>query len=236
MLHYKILKDENDEIVIEVDSEGFEILHNPILNKGSAFIPRGAPALRHGRLSSPGRLHPGGTDRCGPTKTSSGSRPTSSATSSSAACRTGTRSSFYALLNKHLKEMIHIIYTPTVGRPARPTAIFSATPGASFSHPRTSTGPTTIFQSLPYGNIEVIVVTDSEGILGIGDQGIGGMGIPIGKLSLYIAGAGINPSNCLPITLDIGTTTPNCRTIRSTWVSASAVCGEKPTSTSSTSL
>ncbi|MBK5095302.1 MAG: oxaloacetate-decarboxylating malate dehydrogenase, partial [Deltaproteobacteria bacterium] len=62
-----------------------------------------------------------------------------------------------------------------------------------------------IFKSLTYKKVEMIVATDSEGILGIGDQGVGGMGIPIGKLSLYVAGAGINPANCLPVTLDVGT-------------------------------
>jgi malic enzyme len=112
---------------------------------------------------------------------------------------------FYALLLENLDEMIPIVYTPTVGLACqRFSHIFRFTRGIFLSPDNIDTVDD-IFQSLPYTDIEMIVVTDSEGILGIGDQGIGGMGIPVGKLSLYIGGAGICPANCLPITLDVGT-------------------------------
>ncbi len=97
------------------------------------------------------------------------------------------------------------VYTPTVGLACqRFSHIFRFTRGI-FLSPDNIDNVDDIFQSLPYTDIEMIVVTDSEGILGIGDQGIGGMGIPVGKLSLYIGGAGLCPPNCLHVTLDVGT-------------------------------
>lgn len=112
---------------------------------------------------------------------------------------------FYALVSKHLKEMTPIIYTPTVGKACQEFSHrFQKTRGMyvtpdnidEFAH---------IAHHFTAMDVKIIVVTDSKAILGIGDQGVGGMGIPIGKLSLYTLGAGIHPASCLPITLDIGT-------------------------------
>jgi malate dehydrogenase (oxaloacetate-decarboxylating) len=112
---------------------------------------------------------------------------------------------FYAVLLRHLEEMIPIVYTPTVGEACRAYSHLFRHARGIFITPENIGHVDRIFGSLPIGNVELIVVTDSEGILGIGDQGAGGMGIPIGKLSLYVAGAGIHPSGCLPIVLDVGT-------------------------------
>jgi malate dehydrogenase (oxaloacetate-decarboxylating)/malate dehydrogenase (oxaloacetate-decarboxylating)(NADP+) len=101
--------------------------------------------------------------------------------------------------------MIPIVYTPTVGLAVQKFSHIIRSSRGIFLSPYNIEQIDTIFQSLPYRNVEMIVVTDSEGILGIGDQGIGGMGIPVGKLSLYTAGSGINPAYCLPVTLDVGT-------------------------------
>jgi len=115
---------------------------------------------------------------------------------------------FYRLVGDHLAEMLPIIYTPTVGEACQ-----------HFSH--TYRHPRGLFLSYPErhrlrdvlrnrrrSDIDVIVVTDGERILGLGDQGIGGMGIPIGKLSLYTAVGGIDPARTLPIVLDVGTNDP----------------------------
>ena len=112
---------------------------------------------------------------------------------------------FYALLSRHVEEMTPIIYTPTVGKAcqefshryqkARGLYITEENVGAMGEMSRHFMGK----------EIKIIVVTDSQGILGLGDQGVGGMGIPIGKLSLYTLGAGIHPAHCLPIVLDVGT-------------------------------
>jgi malic enzyme len=101
--------------------------------------------------------------------------------------------------------MTPIIYTPTVGEAVQKGShIFRHSRGLYVS-PGNVEILDRMAESLPSSDIDVIVVTDNQGILGIGDQGVGGMGIPIGKLSLYTLGAGISPAACLPICLDVGT-------------------------------
>src|SRR3954452_22013946 len=115
---------------------------------------------------------------------------------------------FYALLVRHLEEMLPIVYTPTVGLGCQ---YFSQ----SFRKPRG------LFLSMPhkdrierilnhahFDDVEAIVVTDGERILGLGDQGAGGMGIPIGKLSLYTGCGGLHPATTLPVVLDVGSDNP----------------------------
>ena len=112
---------------------------------------------------------------------------------------------FYALVQKYLEEMIPIIYTPTVGEAVQLHSHIYRFARGLYISPENVWQMEEMAKNLPAGDIELIVVTDNQGILGIGDQGIGGMGIPIGKLSLYTLGAGIHPSRCLPISLDVGT-------------------------------
>ncbi|EPY7192361.1 NAD-dependent malic enzyme [Klebsiella quasipneumoniae] len=112
---------------------------------------------------------------------------------------------FYHLVSKHLVEMMPIIYTPVVGHACEHFSdIYRRARGLFISWPDRHMIDD-ILHNATKQNIAVIVVTDGERILGLGDQGIGGMGIPIGKLSLYTACGGINPSRTLPILLDAGT-------------------------------
>ena len=112
---------------------------------------------------------------------------------------------FYSLITHFIEETLPIVYTPTVGEACqqfseiwrKPRGLFLSYPNRDmidqiFSHPR-------------YAGIKCIVVSDGERILGLGDQGAGGMGIPVGKMALYTALAGIAPESCLPILLDVGT-------------------------------
>ena len=112
---------------------------------------------------------------------------------------------FYATLLAHLEEYMPVIYTPTVATAVQQFShIFRATRGIYVS-PENIDEIDIILNNIPCHDIAIIVATDNEGILGIGDQGVGGMGIPIGKLSLYTAAGGICPSRCLPVCLDVGT-------------------------------
>ncbi|RDV03211.1 NAD-dependent malic enzyme [Undibacter mobilis] len=112
---------------------------------------------------------------------------------------------YYALLGRHVEELLPIVYTPTVGAGcASFSRLFRKPRGVFLSIPHRSR-IREILANPQFDKTEVIVVTDGERILGLGDQGAGGMGIPIGKLALYTACGGISPATALPILLDVGT-------------------------------
>jgi malate dehydrogenase (oxaloacetate-decarboxylating) len=112
---------------------------------------------------------------------------------------------FYRLVQRHITEMMPVIYTPGVGAGCQQYShIYRRPRGLYISYPQISEIDA-ILGNAPSEPPDVIVVTDGERILGLGDLGVGGMGIPIGKLSLYTLCAGINPASTLPILLDVGT-------------------------------
>lgn len=114
---------------------------------------------------------------------------------------------YYRLLAEHIEEMLPIVYTPTIGESIekysqwmqRPRGVF-----CSIDHPEAIASSLTSYGHGP-DDVDLIVVTDSEGILGIGDQGVGGVRIAVGKLAVYTAAAGIRPQRVLPVVLDVGT-------------------------------
>jgi malic enzyme len=113
---------------------------------------------------------------------------------------------FYRMLVDHFDELAPIIYTPTVGKACEEfSRIYRRPRGIYVSAESRGNVLATLRAAGRNEGVRNIVATDNEGILGLGDLGVGGMGIPIGKLALYTAGAGIHPTSCLPLDLDVGT-------------------------------
>jgi malate dehydrogenase (oxaloacetate-decarboxylating) len=200
----EVREDATGERVLEVPFTGLPLLDCPLFNKGSAF-----PEQERHDLGLLGLLppHVGTLDE----QTARRYREYRQKTTDLdrhiflRALQDRNETLFYRLLQDHLPEMLPVIYTPVVGEACqqfsriyrKPRGLFCAYPDRAHLD--------TILAHRPYRDVDVIVVTDGERILGLGDQGTGGMGIPVGKLSLYTLCGGIHPGRTLPILLDVGT-------------------------------
>ncbi|MBS1873054.1 MAG: NAD-dependent malic enzyme [Acidobacteria bacterium] len=189
---------------LEITVSGLDLLNDPMLNKGTAFTEteRTEFAL-HGLLPPHiGRLEDQASRRLNALR---GFETDFQRYAYLRDLQDTNETLFYAVLSRNLEELLPLVYTPVVGEGCqrfseiwrKPRGLFLSYPNrrriaSILSHPR-------------YDRVRVIVVSDGERILGLGDQGAGGMGIPIGKLALYTACAGIHPRETLPVLLDVGT-------------------------------
>lgn len=112
---------------------------------------------------------------------------------------------YYALLSRHMEEMLPIVYTPTVGEAVQQFNYLYQSPRGISLSPLNIDGAASALGGFPWEDVRMIVATDSSAILGIGDQGYGGLAISIGKLSLYTVGGGVSPFHTMPVVLDVGT-------------------------------
>ena len=189
---------------VEISKAGYERLRNPRLNRGSAFTE----AERHA-YGLEGLLPPGVSSlalqvaRIHAELTNLDDDLQKYLLLSDLQMRNETL--FYAVIMSDPAKFMPIVYTPTVGEACQKfDHIFRAARGVYL--PITARGRLKdLLRNWPQEDVRFIVVTDGERILGLGDLGVGGMGIPIGKLSLYTACAGVPPQYCLPVTLDVGT-------------------------------
>jgi len=190
--------------IVETALSGYELLNDPLLSKGTAFTEAERDAF-----DLHGLLPPHVADLDSQVKRRLAAFRGLGSDLQKHVFLRGLQDSnetlFYALLTRNIEEMMPIVYTPTVGLGCqlfshifrKPRGLFLSIPhkdaiGRILNNPR-------------FDAVEAIVVSDGERILGLGDQGAGGMGIPIGKLALYTACAGLHPSTTLPVILDVGT-------------------------------
>src|SRR5580693_6120347 len=189
---------------VETSLTGYDLINTPLLNKGTAFTETERDTFRlHGLLPP----HIGSLDDqvARRLKVLRAFETDFERYAALRELQDTNETLFYALLVRNIEEMLPLVYTPTVGEGCqrfseiwrKPRGLFLSYPNKDrmekiLSHPR-------------YDCVKCIVVSDGERILGLGDQGAGGMGIPIGKLALYTALGGIHPEYCLPILLDVGT-------------------------------
>lgn len=195
---------EDGTIEVEVKLRGRNLLSDGLLNKSSAFSHEereafGLTGLIPNVVSTMdnqlARIHRGINEKQTPLEKFIGL----------AALQARNETLFYRLLVDNIEELLPIVYTPTVGEACKNFSQIYRIPRGVWITPDDIGHIDHILENADIPETRLIVVTDNERILGLGDQGAGGIGIPIGKLSLYVAAAGIHPAQTLPVSLDVGT-------------------------------
>ena len=182
---------------------GVRLLHDPALNKGTAFTAREREALRLRGLLPPRILTQ--AEQVAKVLENLDGKADIDKYVELMSLQDRNERLFYRVVMDHLDEMMPLIYTPTVGLACQRYGHLWQRPRGLFVSALDRGHVLDVLRNWPHADIRTIVVTDGERILGLGDLGANGMGIPVGKLSLYTACAGIDPNGSLPVTLDVGT-------------------------------
>ncbi|MHC4408564.1 MAG: NAD-dependent malic enzyme [Planctomycetota bacterium] len=205
MKHFEDRTDPNTgERYLQVNRNGVALFSDPLLNKGTAFTLEEREKFGLGGILPPAvSTWAEQQERAyeGYLKLSDDVEKYLNLTS----LQDRNETLFYRLLIDHVEEMAPIVYTPTVGKACQEFSHIYRRPRGLYLNLHQRGRLKQILRNAPIDLCKVMVVTDNEAILGLGDLGVGGMGIPVGKLTLYSAGAGIHPACCLPVDLDVGT-------------------------------
>ena len=185
-------------------ARGVKILHDPVRNKGTAFSEEERDALNLRGLLPP-HIHTQDEQVMRVMENLRNKTTDLERYLDLIALQDRNEMLFYRVVIDNIQEMMPIIYTPTVGTACQQYGHIFRRPRGLFISAGDRGHVAEVLRNWPHKDVRIIVVTDGERILGLGDQGTDGMGIPIGKLALYTACAGVPPTSCLPIMLDVGT-------------------------------
>ncbi len=204
MESFELRRDAKGQTIATTPYRGHQLLSHPMYNKGSSFTHEererfGLEGLLPPRVSTleqqAARIYGSISRKSDPLEKYIGL----------SSLQDRNEVLFYRLLLDHIEEYLPIVYTPTVGQACQEFSHLFRRPRGIWISPRDKGRIYEVLGDAPFDDVRLIVVTDNERILGLGDQGCGGMGIPVGKLALYTVAAGIHPAKTLPISLDVGT-------------------------------
>ena len=189
---------------------GFDVLRDALRNKGTAFTPEERECLGLAGMLPP-RVETI-AEQVARVLANVRAQPSPMAKFGYlAALQDENETLFFRTLIDNLEELVPIVYTPTVGQACLDWSRIYRRPRGLYVTPRERGRIAAVLRAWPQQDVGIIVVTDGGRILGLGDLGANGMGIPIGKLGLHVACAGVDPARCLPVTLDVGTDNASVR-------------------------